>query len=113
MYENDDIELLEAGINVDRLNEMTLEEMEDEFLTGGNGDPDRLRLLTYLLQRTSKAPSNILVPGAEVIERIEQLPIPEVVKDYLYYQISFPSVCDLMAASNAPMTNSASMTASH
>ncbi len=75
---------------------MTNDEIEDEFHQSGNSDPERMRLLTYLLQRTSKAPSTALVPGAEVIERIEQLPLPDIVKDYLLYQLSFRSVVDLM-----------------
>lgn len=107
MHDDDiDMELLD-GIHIDRLNEMGLEEIEEEFLNGGNGDPERLRLLTYLLQRTSKVPSATLAPGAEVLERIETLPLPEVVRAYLTYQITFPSVNDLMNASNAPLVNSA------
>ncbi|KAH9402955.1 hypothetical protein TYRP_015719, partial [Tyrophagus putrescentiae] len=93
--DDDDLELLD-GVTIERLNRMTNDEIEDEFHQSGNSDPERMRLLTYLLQRTSKAPSTALVPGAEVIERIEQLPLPDIVKDYLLYQLSFRSVVDLM-----------------
>lgn len=103
---DDDLELLD-GVSIERLNEMTNDEIEDEFHHSSNSDPERMRLLTYLLQRTSKAPSTILVPGAEVIERIEQLPLPDILKHYLCYQLSFTSVVDLMNSATAPLTNSA------
>lgn len=95
MSEDYDSELDEATI--DRLNQMTLDEIEDEFATGGNADPEKLKLLTALLRRTSSKPSENLMPNIEVLERIEELPLPDVIKSYLNYEITFPSFDDIMS----------------
>ncbi|KAJ6215941.1 hypothetical protein RDWZM_010441 [Blomia tropicalis] len=89
------------------------QEIEDQFMNGGNNnDPERLNLLTYLLQRTSIDQTPTPVPGAEVLERIEQLPLPLSVKHYLCYQYScMPSVYDLINSTTAPLQHSASVMA--
>ena len=109
------IELLEGtSIDIQRLKGMTTDEMEDEFLTGGNGDPERLKLLTYLLQHTSTMTSPNIVPGSEVLKRLNQLPLPIVLKNYLTYEMSsmFPSMLDIITSTFAPLEHSRSLTSS-
>ncbi|XP_075678600.1 uncharacterized protein LOC113798829 isoform X3 [Dermatophagoides pteronyssinus] len=88
-----------SDIELERLNRMTIDEIEDAFITGGNGDPERLKLLTILLRRQSIKPSPVAsLAGTQVIERIENLLLPDILKRYLNYEISFTSIHELMAA---------------
>lgn len=89
----------EFGLSEEQLahvNEMSVDEIEDEFITGGNGDPQRLQLLTFLLRRTSLQPAGCSLTGSQVIDRIEQLPIPDVIKRFLNFDISFQTIDDIM-----------------
>ncbi|XP_075587382.1 uncharacterized protein LOC124500147 isoform X3 [Dermatophagoides farinae] len=93
--ENDELNEIESQ----RLDRMTMDEIDDAFIIGGNGDPERLKLLTILLRRTSIKPSPASqLAGTQVIERIENLLLPDILKRYLNFEISFTSIHELMAA---------------
>lgn len=86
-----------SEIEQERLNRMTVDEIEDAFVIGGNGDPEKLKLLTILLKRSSSKPIQSVPIIEEIIERINNLPIPSILRCYLNYEISFRSFHEVIA----------------
>lgn len=74
-----------------QFNQKSLSEIEDEFITGSNSDPERLKMLTTLLHYTSSMTRKQVCPNSEVIDRIEELPLPSVIKNNLNYEQTFLS----------------------
>ena len=77
------------------INQMTEDEIEAEFIVGVQNDDYRFRMFAYLIRRASLNTEYYRCYGAQVAERIEKLPLPDVVKKYLNYEISFASIHDM------------------
>ena len=71
------------------INQMTEDEIEAEFIVGVQNDDYRFRMFAYLIRRASLNTEYYRFPGAQVIQRIERLPLPELMRKYLNYEISF------------------------
>lgn len=79
-----------------RLDEMTPAEIDDAFLRTGNTDWEQLKLLSVLLKRSSEKIPQLMIPGSQIIKRIMKLKLPEIIKCYLNYEISFLTIEDVM-----------------
>ena len=77
---------------IQHINQMTVDEIEAEFIIGVRNDDFRFRMFAYLIRRASSNTEYYRCYSAQVPKLIEKLPLPDVVKKYLNYDRFFDSI---------------------